>query len=143
MSAEKNQRKVEAVILAPRPSPLTPHDTPHPSPLTPRPQVEAEEQLRLASRSIADLAAQRLQSYALELVVPTFIATLGFVWNATFGFMLCASGLLRGVAIGAILGLPDCHSRRKYVRVAVPLALSAVITVATVRPHGLELLRAP
>jgi len=88
-----------------------------------------QEEFRQANRSQADIAAERLNGHALELVVPTFISVFGFLWNSTFGYLLCASGLLRGLAIGSILGLPPC--RQTYKKVAVPLGLSAVVTLVT------------
>lgn len=92
-------------------------------------KLTEQEQLRQANLSQADIAAERLNSHALELVVPTFISVFGFLWNSTFGYLLCASGLLRGLAIGSILGLPP--SRQTYMKVAVPLVLSAVVTLVT------------
>ena len=64
-----------------------------------------------------------------NLLTPV-ISVFGFLWNSTFGYLLCASGLLRGLAIGSILGLPP--SRQTYMKVAVPLVLSAVVTLVTV-----------
>jgi len=69
---------------------------------------------------------ERLRGHMLNLVVPSFLAALGFLWASVFGFVLTASGLLNGLAI--ILALSPNPSRSTLRLVLILMLLGAAHT---------------
>ena len=85
-----------------------------------------------AQRAQATVAQQRLQEHARNLMVPTFLASFGFLWYAVFGLVLTASGLVHGLAIGMILGSLGLPPRRRpYRRIVAVVSLGAVTLVTS------------
>ena len=88
------------------------------------------EKAAAAALAKAQLAESRafhtnLEQHAHDLIVPTFIACFGFLWQSVWGFILTGSGVCNALAIGSVLGAPP--RRATYQRIAL-LALLAGAT---------------
>lgn len=89
-----------------------------------------QAQLLKAKRmELESSATGKVRRHAEELIVPTTIACMGFLWHNLFGYALLLTGLLDLLAITIILGNPPSASTYRKVIALTCLASACLIFV--------------
>ena len=83
-----------------------------------------EAQKRLEAE--AGCPAAKAYSLSLELIAPTALACMGYVWNLMFGYLLLVGGLIGAVGIGLVLRGP-MDARTARLAAAVQLVAAAFV----------------
>ena len=90
-------------------------------------QKEAEE----AKAKAAEFTyRKKLEGHAHDLMVPTFLAAFGFLWNSLYGYFLLAAGILQSIAIGLILG--ERPNPKTYNKITMYIGLAIIFLLAAV-----------
>lgn len=90
----------------------------------------AREETRRRMAAEADLPATKARELSLELIAPTALSCMGYVWNLLFGYLLLVGGLVGAVGIGLVLHGPmDARTARRAAFVNLVAAACAPVTL--------------